>query len=101
MTAIDWDLFAARVPAGRVQVKWEFGRVGNWNYGILLDTKPFLDYERISINAPTDDAELYTHVRVQCLPGRSGQSVPLNKRPNDLKYLIDGTWLSFAQIMEG
>jgi hypothetical protein len=95
---IDWVEYERRVPIP-VQVKWEFGWEGNWNYGILLETRPFRDYERVHMNAPKEDAELYTHVRVQCLPGINNQRVPLNKRPTQLVYLINGQWRTFDEVM--
>lgn len=100
---IDWETFSARVEAGRTQVKWEFGTSDNWNYGILLEAYPYRDAERPMQGEPQEDVPLrsLSFVRVQSITGSFGSRVPLNKRPKDLHYLIDGVWLTFAEVMQG
>lgn len=111
MSAIDWDLFSKRVPAGtRVSsVKGEvFDITDDWQVvphfgggrcGILLSCTPesfcyIPDYFTGEISESQFDA----HIIVQ--PFDFVETIEFYD-PSDLEYLIDGTWLSFAQIMEG
>lgn len=102
MTAIDWDLFGQRVPAGTIVKKHDTPAIINGvtgiiegDEGILLENKPF----RVSELS----CKMYEYVSIETMlyfqPFRHiGQ---MSDRAEDMRYLIDGTWLSFAQIMEG
>lgn len=99
-TRIDWDLFAARVPAG-TRVRWWF--MGRENEGMLIELYPFreadesYDPETSAVHDPKTGLRYAEHLEVQPIPGRHGLS--LNKNPEELEYLIGSQWLTFAEVM--
>lgn len=91
MTHIDWDTFAARVPAGCMI------RFGSTEIqGVLLETKPSFAWDVAVDWHRTQDADL-EKIAVQYFEG--WPRAPNLLRPKDLQYLIGSEWLSFDQIM--
>lgn len=80
---------------------------GAWE-GILLENWPYFEEETI-IQLPPNMPESIERRRYQalCVPHlrfqdfNSIEDEMINMQHEDVQYLIDGTWLSFAQIMEG
>jgi hypothetical protein len=85
---IDWQTFAARVPAGtRV--------LGEGGEGILLENYPYIETEY-------EGHELSEWLRVQPFTPCYGSGLHYWLREvQALEYLIDGTWVSYAQLMTG
>lgn len=98
---IDWDKFAQRVPAGTQVKKHDTPAIINGvtgviegDYGILLENKPF----RVSELS----CKMYEYVSIETMlyfqPFRHiGQ---MSDRVEDMRYLIDGIWLTFDEIMK-
>jgi hypothetical protein len=97
---IDWDKFAARVPAGTQVKKHDTPAIINGkpsiiegDEGILLENKPF----RISELS----CKMYEYISIETMlyfqPFRHiGQ---MSDRAEDMRYLIDGAWKTLPEIM--
>lgn len=100
MDEIDWDKFSNRVPAGTHIKKHDTPAIINGvlstiegDEGVLLENKPF----RIS----EVTCKMHEYVSMQTMlyfqPFRHiGQ---MADRAEDMRYLIDGKWSTFEQVM--
>lgn len=103
MSAIDWDLFSKRVPVG-TRVRMGVDTVPNPEDlildeidGIIMRFEDIEEGENQDFPESACEAEVFFILWVQ--PFNLMDEWWLNPIFSD--YLIDGTWLSFAQIMEG
>lgn len=97
MIAIDWETFAARVPAG-AHVRW---KTSSWGHrdAVLLETSPYIDYEHV--NETEFLSQIFTRekwLRVQPFIAFT-DFLSIKMEAETLEYLIDGQWLTFTEIM--
>ena len=104
MTAIDWDKFAQRVPAGTL-VRHERTN-GNPHYwaGVILENKPYAE-DRVNRDIGPDylrrDYEYWDRnpsLRLQDF--ESHEIEVMSPVLEEVYYLLDGRWLTFQQVMD-
>lgn len=102
MSAIDWDRFAERVPVGtRVLYSVHYE-------GILLENYPWRaleDHIELEAREGCELVRKYPKNWLRFEPFDKANIPPLadcyEEYCKSLKYLIDGTWVTYQQIMEG
>jgi hypothetical protein len=100
---IDWDRFAARVPAG-TRVRFQYDEHSPLREGVLLENYPYRMEERI---ADIDDEKREGWVKELRSVHPTFRFQGYNERTWDnfgVKYgefFIDGVWLTFQQVMQG
>lgn len=102
MSTLDWDHFAAVVPAGTlVRGAHPAPSDGEWE-GILLENKPHTREDFIA-NVWLEHDKKLRHLRMgdwlkmQCFRDIEDSRVMVDFP--DVQYLINGQWLTFNEIM--
>jgi hypothetical protein len=98
---IDWQTFAARVPAGTL-IRGEEDEDGKTWEGVLLENKPHCFEDFIAGIMYEDDKKLkraIMPIRLSMQDFDEIETSTVMVDYPDVEYLIDGTWVSYAQLM--
>lgn len=95
---INWTEFARRVPAGTI-IMFSCPTYGKDVEGMLLELYPYSQTDAPSGNYGHSEYECHwlAVAPLHAIEGPNWRSV---EKVCDMKYLINGQWRSFAEIME-
>lgn len=104
---IDWNKFAARVPAGTlIRFTWGsnhwLGPLRDEPQGTLIENKPYVSNFETGQTKYGDSGE--NSIRLCCQIFHTSQwwatsTQPIRIPANEYEYLINGVWMSFDAVM--